>query len=176
MHAVLIGLAVIAIVGYVIGRQLAGEALRGKRLIVLPVVLTVIGVVDLHGKGQLVRPIDLFCIAVSGLIVAAIGAAQGGSMRLESRDGTLWGQLPAKGLWLWLALIGSRLAMTAVAYGLHAHVAASTEPMLLLLGVNRLAQAGVVAARAVRSGIPFAPEKDGQTFLGGMFTGDHAGR
>jgi hypothetical protein len=176
MHAVLIGLAVVAIVGYVIGRQLAGEPLRGRRLIILPIVLTVIGAVDLHGKGHLIRPVDIACIAASGLIVAAIGALQGRSMRLESRGGTLWGQLPVKDLWLWLALVLSRMAMTALAYALHAHVAASTEPILLLLGVNRLAQAAVVASRAVIAGIPFAPEKDGQTFLGGMFDGSRGVR
>jgi hypothetical protein len=40
-------LAVIAIIGYVIGCQLMGEPLRGKRVVVLPVILAVIGVVDL---------------------------------------------------------------------------------------------------------------------------------
>jgi hypothetical protein len=33
-------LAVIAVIGYVIGRQLMGEPLRGKRVVLLPVVLT----------------------------------------------------------------------------------------------------------------------------------------
>jgi hypothetical protein len=31
--------AVIAIIGYVIGRQLMGEPLRGKRVVLLPVIL-----------------------------------------------------------------------------------------------------------------------------------------
>jgi hypothetical protein len=36
-------LAVIAIIGYVVGRQLLGEPLRGKRVVVLPVILAVAG-------------------------------------------------------------------------------------------------------------------------------------
>jgi hypothetical protein len=40
-------LAVVAILAYVIGRQLLGEAIRGKRLIILPAVLTGIGILDL---------------------------------------------------------------------------------------------------------------------------------
>jgi hypothetical protein len=52
-------LAVIAIIGYVIGRQLMGEPLRGKR-------------------------------------VALLG-----------RNGTLWGQMPMRALWLWALLVGS---------------------------------------------------------------------
>jgi hypothetical protein len=48
-----------------------------------------------------------------------------------------------------------------------AHVAASTTPLLFTLGLNRLGQAAVIASRAVLAGIPFAPEKDGSTFLSG---------
>jgi hypothetical protein len=169
MHAVLVGLAAAAIVVYVIGRQLMGEALRGKRLIVLPAVLAVIGELDLNNSGQHPRPIDIVCIVISGVIVAGIGLAQGRMMRLESRDGVLWAQMPAKGLWLWLTLVVSRLAMSLLASGVHAHVAASSAPILLLLGVNRLSQAAIVAPRAFTAGVPFAPEKDGQTFLAGMF-------
>jgi hypothetical protein len=169
MHAAVVGLAVVAIVVYVIGRQVIGEPLRGRRLIVLPVVLTVVGVLDLHSSQRPVRPVDLACLILGGLVAAAIGVAQGGAMRLESRDGSLWAQLPVKGLWLWAGLVASRVAMTALALGVHAHVAASSAAILLMLGINRLSQAAVVAPRAVAAGIPFAPEKDGRTFLAGLF-------
>jgi hypothetical protein len=169
MHAVLVGLVAAAIVVYVIGRQLIGEPMRGKRLIVLPLILTVVGLTDLNSTSHPLRAADIGCLAVGAVIVAAIGLAQGRAMRLESRDAVLWVQLPAKGLWLWLVLVASRLAMTGIAVGLHAHVAGSTTPILLLLGVNRMAQAAIVATRAVRAGIPFAPEKDGNSLLSGMF-------
>ena len=42
--------AVIAIICYVIGRQLLGEHLRGKRLILLPVLLA--GIIGLSGLAQ----------------------------------------------------------------------------------------------------------------------------
>jgi hypothetical protein len=174
MHAVVIGLVVAAIVVYVIGRQLMGEPLRGKRLIVLPAVLAVIGGLDLRSSHQSVRPVDIACLVFGGAIVAGIGLAQGKMMRLEARDGALWAQLPVRGLWLWLALVGSRLAMTALALGLHAQVAASSSTILLMLAINRLGQAAVVAPRAFAAGVPFAPEKDGQPFLAGMFAGDRS--
>jgi hypothetical protein len=53
-----------------------------------------------------------------------------------------------------------------------AHVAAATTPLLFTLGLNRVAQAAVIASRAMLAGIPFAPEKDGRTFLGGAFGRD----
>ena len=47
MSEVIRVLAVVAVIGYVIGRQLMGEPLRGKRVVVLPVILAVAGVADL---------------------------------------------------------------------------------------------------------------------------------
>jgi hypothetical protein len=167
-------IAVIAIVAYVIGRQLIGEPLRGKRVVLLPAILAVIGVADLGGKGHPVQPVDLVCLAVGAVVVAGIGVAQGLAMRLESRNGSLWGQLPPKALWLWLLLVASRVTMVVIADGVHAHVAASSATILLMLGINRLAQAAVVVPRALSAGIPFAPEKDGRVFMSGLTAGRSA--
>ena len=170
MNTVLEVIAVIAIVVYLIGGQLKGQPLRGKRLIVLPVILTVIGAVDLGNGGAAVQTLDIVLIVVSAVVAAGLGVGQGTMMRLERRDGTLWGQLPMAGLWLWAALLSSRGVIAAIGAGAGAHVAASTASILLVLGVNRLAQALVITPRAIRAGIPFAPEKDGSTFLSGAFT------
>lgn len=166
LHGTLVVLAAVAIVGYVIGRQLLGEPQRGKRLILLPLILTVIGAIDLGKDGLHPQAIDVIFIVASGLVAAAIGLRQGALMRLESRDGALWGQMPIGSLWLWGALVASRVFIGVVASASGAHVAASTASVLLVIGVNRLAQAAVIAPRAMMAGIPFAPEKDGSTFLG----------
>ena len=162
-------LAVVVIVGFVIGRQLLGEPLRGKRLLVLPAVLVVIGAVELFGGHEHPSGTAIGLIAVGAVVAAAIGAAQGSMMRLESRSGTLWGQMPRRSLWLWVALIVSRLVIEGLAAGLGAHMAGSGAAIFFTLGVNRLAQAAVIAPRALASGIPFAPEKDGSTFLAAVF-------
>lgn len=159
--------AVVVIVGYVIGRQLLGEHLRGKRLILLPVVLVALGLSQLVGHHP--GAADIALIAVSAIVASAIGVAQGALLHLETRDGTLWGQMPLRSLWLWTALVGSRIVVDVIAHGIGAHLAASTAPIILTLGINRLAQAAVVAPRAFAAGIPFAPEKNGSTFLGDVF-------
>ena len=170
---------IVGIVCYVIGRQLIGEPLRGKRVMILPLVLIAIGLSDLpHGPGH-ARPVDYACLVVGGVLVAGIGAGLGAVTRLEAHDGYLWGRLPVRGLLLWLALIVSRVLMTLVADGLHAHVAASSATILLMLGINRLGQAVVILVRAISAGIPFAPEKDGRTFLSGGLNDrgrDHSAR
>jgi hypothetical protein len=168
-------LAVIAVIGYVIGRQLLGEPLRGKRVVALPVILAVAGAADLGKNGRHVEPADVICLVISGLIAVTIGLLQGRMIRLESRNGALWGQMPARGLWLWVLLVGSRLIMTGIALAVGAKVAGSTAPMIMLLGINRIGQAAIVMRHALATGIPFAPEKDGRSFLSGFLTGQTGG-
>ena len=71
-----LALAVIAIVAYVIGRQLVGEPLRGKRLIVLPAVLTVVGFIDLRGAKH-IDTADIVWLTVGAIGSLLIGLAFG---------------------------------------------------------------------------------------------------
>jgi hypothetical protein len=87
--------------------------------------------------------------------------------------------MPLRGLWLWVALVAWRVLIMALAARTGGHVAASTTTLLFTLALNRLGQAAVIVPRAIRAGIPFAPEKDGSTFLADAFRGhdrDTSGR
>lgn len=156
-------LAVITIIGFVIYQQIAGQKVQGRRLVVLPAVLTVIGFAGLHGARHL-RPADYLWLTVGAIGSLLIGVALGAITRLGSRDGMLWAKMPLRGLWLWAALIAWRGLIMLIAARAGAHVAASTTPLLFTLGLNRLGQAAVIAPRAMLAGIPFAPERDGRTF------------
>jgi hypothetical protein len=166
--------AVVAILAYVIGRQLLGEAIRGKRLIVLPAVLAGIGILDLTQHSVHATGTDVLLLVIGGAIAVAVGLAQGQLMHLEDRDG-LWGRLPLRGLWLWALLYASRGALIGIADATGAHVAAGTQAELLILGLNRLGQAGVIALRALRAGIPLAAEADGSRPLAARFDGGLGG-
>ncbi len=168
MSEVIRVLAVIAVIGYVIGRQLMGEPLRGKRVVLLPVVLAVAGAADLGTHGRHVQAADVVFLVISGVIAVTVGLLQGRMMRLECRNGALWGQMPVRALWLWAALVGSRLIVTVIALAVGAKVAGSSAPIIMLLGINRLGQAAIVMRHALATGIPFAPEKDGRSFLSGQ--------
>jgi len=163
-------LAAIGIIVYVIGQQLVGSALRGKRVVVLPAVLTVIGIVELSSHKSHPDATDIVLLVVSATIAIATGAGLGAMTRLERRNGHLWAQLPKQGLWLWGGLIIGRLLVTGVAHAADAHVAAGTAAILLMLGLNRAAQALVVVPRAIAAGIPFAPEKNGSVFGASWFS------
>jgi hypothetical protein len=168
----------IGVIGFVIYQQVAGGAVQGKRLIVLPAVLTVVGFLGLHGAKH-IDTADIVWLTVGAVGSLLIGLAFGAITRLQERDGALWAQLPLRGMWLWVALIAWRVLIMVLAAKSGAHVAASTTPLLFTLGLNRLGQAAVIAARAMAAGIPFAPEKDGRTFLSGGANGrrrDHSAR
>ncbi len=156
---------IVAVVAVVIGRQLRGESLGARRVLLLPAAVFVVGAAKLHGTAG-VGAADVAAIATSVAIAGAVGLAQGTAMHLESRAGTLWGRMPVRGLWLWAVLIGSRLVVTVVAVPLGARAASSTASILLVLGTNRLAQAAVIAARAAAAGVPFAPRDGGSAASG----------
>lgn len=168
--SVLTVLVVIGIILYVIGQQLVGGALSGKRLVVLPALLTVAGIVEVAGGGSHLAATDIVLLIVSAAIAVAVGVGLGKMTRLERRDGYLWAQLPKAGLWLWGGLIVSRLLIIGVGHAAGAHVAAGSAAILLMLGLNRAAQALVVVPRAIAGGIPFAPEKDGTVFGASWFS------
>lgn len=152
---------VLGIMAYSIARQIAGEPLRVKRLLGLPAALTVVGIVDVvKTKAPAPTHTDIVLIAAGVVVNVVIGLCQGRLMRLESRDGYLWGQMPVRVLWWWGAKITSGVVLDGIGHALGAGLATASAVMLLRLGVNRLAQAAVVAPRALATGIPFAPEAD----------------
>ena len=163
-------IVVIGLIGYIIFRQVQGEPLRGKRAVLLPAILTLVGFLNLRSGGGHLTSADILCLVIGTAGSAAIGLAFGAITRLESRDGHLWAQLPLRGLWLWALLVGWRVLVMVLATGMHAHVAASTSTLLLSLGINRLAQAAVIVPRAMAMGVPFAPEKDGKVFMADTFS------
>lgn len=165
----LTALVAIGAIVFLIGQQVVGTAVSGKRLVVLPAILTVVGIVELGGSSH-VNAMDVVMLALSAGTAIAIGLGLGAMTRLERRDGHLWAQLPKRGLWLWVGLFVSRALMAGVANVSGAHLAAGTAAILLTLGLNRAAQSLVIVPRAISAGIPFAPEKDGRVFGASWFS------
>jgi hypothetical protein len=151
---------VLGIMAYSIARQIAGEPLRVTRLLGLPAVLTVIGIVDVAKTRAPASETDIVLIGVGVVVNVVIGVCQGRLMRLECREGYLWGQMPPRVLWWWAAKIGSGVILDGIGHALGAGLAIASAVMLLRLGVNRLAQAAIVAPRALATSVPFAPETD----------------
>jgi len=87
----------VGVIVYLIGQQVAGMALRGKRVVMLPAILTVIGILDVGGDKTHASATDVVLLVIGAAIAIAIGLALGAMTRLERRDGSLWAKLPARG-------------------------------------------------------------------------------
>ena len=97
----LTALVAIGAIVFLIGQQVVGTAVSGKRLVLLPAILTVVGIVQLGSSHSQVGPLDIALIGLSAVTAIAIGLGLGAMTRLERRNGHLWSQLPKSGLWRW---------------------------------------------------------------------------
>jgi hypothetical protein len=149
-----IGLSVIA---YLCARQLSWRPVDEAQMWKLPLVLGAAGVVSLAREHVTIRPIDLVILILSGTAALASGAAMGRIARFrpsaadprmtESRTGWL-------GVAVWFALIAVRVVLDVVGHRMGSELAFSTGSILLVLALNRAANALVLSAR--RPGRAFA--------------------
>jgi hypothetical protein len=142
-----------AIVVFMIIRRFLGQPLQAKSLVV-PTLLTVWGIYQL--RHDHVTALDAGFLAVSAVVGLAAGAARGTTIKIFSRDGHLWHRYRPVTLAVWVGTVLLRLGMSA---GGHlAGVDLDTEATLLVMfGISLFAESGIVAIRAARTGVPYAP-------------------
>jgi len=145
-----LGLAVIA---YLCTRQLSWRTVDPARIWKLPLVLGVAGVIMLARQHVTIHPIDLVILILSGVAALASGTAMGRIARfrpsaadprlIESRTGWL-------GIAVWFALVLVRVALDVIGHRMGSDLAISTGSILLVLAINRAANALVLSARQPR--------------------------
>lgn len=150
-------LLVLAGVVYVMWQRMRGEPLQAKRLLALPLVFTVLGIVELTGSGApRLHSESLVFLVAGSLLSVVLGAARGATIELFSRQGHLWQRYRGTTIALWGALIASKLVLALVA---HLAGAPNTTDLTLSLGLSLAGEAALVAPRALSSGVPFAPDR-----------------
>jgi hypothetical protein len=152
----LIGLAVIA---YLCTRQLSWRPVDPARMWRLPLVLGVVGVVSLARQNVTIHPVDLVILILSGAAALVSGTVMGGVARfrpsaadprlMESRTGWL-------GVAVWFALILVRVVLDVIGHRMGSDLAISTGSILLVLAINRSANALVLSARQPHRGFATA--------------------
>jgi len=146
---VTIVLAIAAVV-WVLWSRTKGQPLKAKRLLVLPVVLTVIGVTDLSGSSAPhLTPTDIAFLAASVVVSAVLGAARGATIELYPNQGELWQRYCRSTVGLWVALIVTKVFLLAAASAAGASAGGGTNSLLVSLGASLLAEAAVVGPRAL---------------------------
>jgi hypothetical protein len=150
-------LLVVAAVGYVLWSCMKGRPLKLKRLLVLPVILTVLGITDLTGSSAPhLTPKDIAFLVVGAVISAVLGAARGATIELYPQQGELWQRYRRITVGLWITLIATKLVVLVIAGVVGASAGGGTSSLLFCLGVSLLAEAAIVGPRARSTGLPFA--------------------
>ncbi len=154
-------LLVVAAVGCVLWSRMKGQPLKVKRLLILPVLLTVLGITDLTGSSApRLTPKDIAFLVVSVAVSAVLGAARGATIELYPNQGELWQRYRRSTVALWIALITTKLVLVAIASAAGASAGGGTNSLLLSLGVSLLAEAAIVGPRALSTGLPFATKHE----------------
>jgi hypothetical protein len=154
---------IVAAVGYVLIRRLLGEPAQAKRMLVLPAVLSVIGLSDV--SDAIKTPMSLVFLVATAAISIALGVLRGSLVRISRRDGVTFISYTGIIVVVWvinLALkLGANYAFTWVA---PKEAGAVGNSMLLTLGLGILAEGLVVLYRALRSDHPvmWAQGRDGE--------------
>ncbi|MFE3173827.1 DUF1453 domain-containing protein [Amycolatopsis sp. NPDC059090] len=142
---------IVAAIGYLMVRRLMGEPAQAKQMLILPAVLSVVGLSTL--SGEVTTPASMIFLVGTAAVSVALGVLRGMSVRISRRDGTAFVRYTAFTVALWVAnivvKIGVNLALDAFAPQDAGGVANS---MLLTIGVGILAEGLVVLYRALRAG------------------------
>jgi hypothetical protein len=152
----LTGLLALAAIAYVLFRRLAGEPLEGRRLVVLPLVLLIVGVTQLNGAH--VTPLDVTLLVIGGAVAALLGAVRGLTVHVYAKGGHLWYRYRPVTIVVWAASLLLRLGQTVAGHALGADAKVMGAALLPVLGLSLLAEGMVVGKRALATGVPFAPQ------------------
>ncbi|HEX7305868.1 DUF1453 domain-containing protein [Lentzea sp.] len=156
VEIVLIAAAIV----YVMARRLAGEPAVGKRLLLLPAVLGVIGLTQTS-----VPSADaVVFLAVSVLLSAVFGVLRGLTIRTYERDGLVMLRYTVTTVVLWVASIAARFALGFAANLLDPGAVQAGNGLMLVVGAGLLAEGLVVMSKAVRVGgrVVWAKGRDGE--------------
>ncbi|MFD8498374.1 DUF1453 domain-containing protein [Amycolatopsis sp. NPDC059657] len=147
--------AIVVVVIVVIVKRLIGEPLNARDLVIPPLVLIGIGVWSLR-KIELTG-LDIAWLAGGSALGLGMGALRGTTLRLFAKDGVLWQRYTGWtfGVWVLSIAVNGGFGFLAVAGGMHT----DARPMPLSIGISLLGEMVVVGLRALRTGVPFAPER-----------------
>src|ERR1700722_2536320 len=136
---------VVAAIAYVLWSRMQGRPLKIRRLLLLPAVITVLGIVDLTGSSAPhLTGKDIIFLVVSVALSIALGAARGASIELYPSNGELWQRYRPSTVVLWVALIVVKIVLLVIASAAGATAGGGTSSLLLTLGISLLSEAAVV--------------------------------
>jgi ABC-type dipeptide/oligopeptide/nickel transport system permease subunit len=101
--------------------------------------------------------VDIVWLVIGSAIGLALGFLRGWTVRVFEKDGVLWQRYTPWTLLVWAVSMALNAGVGFLAVHTGAHPEA--RPMTLSIGVGLVGELIPVGLRALRSGIPFAPER-----------------
>lgn len=146
---IILVVAGLAAVVYVLVSRVRGQPLNQRRVIVLPAVITAVGVLELVRVAQhAAPPVDLSLLTAGIAVSLAMGVARGMTVLVSEHDGQPWMRYERLTLLLWLGTIVLRGGLSVAGREIHAPLAAGGPALLVGVGVTLLTEGAVVARRA----------------------------
>ena len=142
---------IVAAVGYLLVRRLLGEPAQAKRMLILPAVLTVVGLSVVAGQSTTPRAVLFLVVTVA--ISIALGALRGASVRISQRDGVAFIRYTWVTLVLWVVNLAVKFGANVVFGAVDAKDASTVgNSLLLTIGSGILAEGLVALYRALSAG------------------------
>ena len=149
MNLAMIALVVL-LVGYLLVRRMTGQLMEARRMLVLPAILTVVGLASLNSATLSATAIGFLLL---GCIVGiGFGLVRGYTVRITERDGTAWMRYSIASVGLWIAAIAARVLLVPVESAIDPTAASvAGQATMVAVGIGFLAESVVVLYRAMHS-------------------------
>ncbi|WP_037367357.1 DUF1453 family protein [Amycolatopsis orientalis] len=142
---------IVAAVGYVMVRRLIGEPAQAKQMLILPAVLSAVGLSTVSGDVKTATSL-VFLVGTAAISVV-LGVLRGASVRISRRDGAAFVRYTPVTVGLWVANIVLKVGVNFALNAFDPRDAGGVSNSLLLtIGVGVLAEGLVVLYRALRAG------------------------
>ncbi|NUT08515.1 MAG: DUF1453 domain-containing protein [Hamadaea sp.] len=150
-------LLIAALIVWTMVRRIAGQPVRSRRMVLIPLGVTIAGVAQLDGAS--LPAMDVLLLVVQAALSIGLGLARGASVLVYLRDGVAWCRYRWLTIGLWVATIGVRVVFAVLTGAFRPDAAGGTMASLLIgLGVGLLAEAAIVLFRVTSSDLPLASD------------------
>ena len=79
---------VVLLVGYLLVRRMAGQLMEARRMLILPAILTLVGLASLNSTALSATAIGFLLLGC--VVGAGFGAVRGYTVRISERNGAAW--------------------------------------------------------------------------------------
>ncbi|MQY19906.1 hypothetical protein [Nocardia macrotermitis] len=148
-NAVLEGLLVVLVLGWIVYRQTRWQVVDLARVWRGPIILAVIGVVELRPAvtGAVVGGLAVGLLVLEAVLSVGVGVAMGTLSQIRRADGKLEARTGVAGSLLWFVMVAVRLGVDVWASASGAKIVASVGVILLMLALNRAGRTLILLQR-----------------------------